>query len=90
MRKSNVREITQFPGRYFLSEISSKKKIELNKSEKDKKMAPAAGFEPATKWLTATYSTAELCRSVISRKRMIRNIHDFSFFASLKNTFFEK
>ena len=22
-------------------------------------MAPAAGFEPATKWLTATYSTAE-------------------------------
>ena len=53
-------------------------------------MAPAAGFEPATKWLTATYSTAELCRSVISRKRMIRNIHDFSFFASLKNTFFEK
>ena len=26
-------------------------------------MAPAAGFEPATKWLTATYSTAELCRS---------------------------
>ena len=28
------------------------------------KMAPAAGFEPATKWLTATYSTAELCRSV--------------------------
>ena len=29
-----------------------------------KKMAPAAGFEPATKWLTATYSTAELCRSV--------------------------
>ena len=27
-------------------------------------MAPAAGFEPATKWLTATYSTAELCRSV--------------------------
>ena len=52
-------------------------------------MAPAAGFEPATKWLTATYSTAELCRSVISRKRMVRNIHDFSFFASLKNTFFE-
>ena len=35
------------------------------KSEiKAKKMAPAAGFEPATKWLTATYSTAELCRSV--------------------------
>lgn len=26
-------------------------------------MAPAAGFEPATKWLTATYSTAELCRN---------------------------
>ena len=27
-------------------------------------MAPAARFELATKWLTATYSTAELCRSV--------------------------
>ena len=27
------------------------------------KMAPALGFEPRTKWLTATYSTAELCRS---------------------------
>ena len=27
-------------------------------------MAPALGFEPRTKWLTATYSTAELCRSV--------------------------
>ena len=31
---------------------------------KQKKMAPALGFEPRTKWLTATYSTAELCRSV--------------------------
>ena len=28
-------------------------------------MAPAAGFEPATKWLTATYSTAELCRNLL-------------------------
>ena len=27
-------------------------------------LAPAAGFEPATKWLTATYSTAELCRNL--------------------------
>ena len=27
------------------------------------KMAPAPGFEPGTKWLTATYSTAELCRN---------------------------
>ena len=27
-------------------------------------MAPAPGFEPGTKWLTATYSTAELCRSM--------------------------
>ena len=30
-----------------------------------KKLAPAPGFEPGTKWLTATYSTAELCRSVL-------------------------
>ena len=29
-------------------------------------MAPAVGFEPTTKWLTATYSTAELCRSNVS------------------------
>ena len=28
------------------------------------KLAPAAGLEPATKWLTATYSTIELRRSV--------------------------
>ena len=27
-------------------------------------MAPRVGFEPTTKWLTATYSTAELCRNV--------------------------
>ena len=30
------------------------------------KMAPAPGFEPGTKWLTATYSTAELCRNKMS------------------------
>ena len=29
-----------------------------------KELAPAPGFEPGTKWLTATYSTIELCRSV--------------------------
>ena len=38
------------------------------KSEQDSefekiKLAPALGFEPRTKWLTATYSTAELCRN---------------------------
>ena len=37
-----------------------------------KKMAPAAGFEPATKWLTATYSTAELCRSVSTFLKIIQ------------------
>gem|GEM_PF-3569816 len=35
-------------------------------------MAPAAGFEPATKWLTATYSTAELCRSVSMFLNIVR------------------
>ena len=30
-----------------------------------KKMAPAPGFEPGTKWLTATYSTAELRRNIL-------------------------
>ena len=33
-----------------------------------KEMAPAPGFEPGTKWLTATYSTIELCRSVYTIK----------------------
>ena len=56
---------------YQLPEISSVKELEVVSRTvdeaffyQDKKMAPAAGFEPATKWLTATYSTAELCRSV--------------------------
>ncbi len=30
-------------------------------------MAPAVGFEPTTKWLTATYSTAELCRNIFDK-----------------------
>ena len=43
----------------------SKLILRLNhKKNGSKKMAPAAGFEPATKWLTATYSTAELCRNI--------------------------
>ena len=50
-------------------------------------MAPAAGFEPATKWLTATYSTAELCRSVDtiniegSRRKASGKMAFFSFFS---------
>ena len=36
----------------------------VKKREFKKEMAPAPGFEPGTKWLTATYSTIELCRSV--------------------------
>ena len=28
------------------------------------KKAPRVGFEPTTKWLTATYSTAELSRNI--------------------------
>jgi hypothetical protein len=31
-------------------------------------LAPAVGFEPTTKWLTATYSTAELCRNLKDEK----------------------
>ena len=37
-------------------------------------MAPAPGFEPGTKWLTATYSTAELCRSMNLSFMMLLNI----------------
>lgn len=36
-------------------------------------MAPDAGFEPATKWLTATYSTAELIRNK-QKSRLYRKI----------------
>lgn len=35
-------------------------------------MAPDAGFEPATKWLTATYSTAELIRNMLKKKSHYR------------------
>ena len=50
----------------FLLKCDFIKKRDLSwiSRKKGKKLAPAAGFEPATKWLTATYSTAELCRSV--------------------------
>ena len=34
-------------------------------------MAPALGFEPRTKWLTATYSTAELRRNVHFRELLL-------------------
>ena len=40
-------------------------------------MAPAPGFEPGTKWLTATYSTAELCRSMNKSFSMFFNITCF-------------
>ena len=36
-------------------------------------MAPDAGFEPATKWLTATYSTAELIRNEVKIKNFINS-----------------
>lgn len=35
-------------------------------------MAPDAGFEPATKWLTATYSTAELIRNLFITNKHIK------------------
>ena len=35
------------------------------------KMAPAPGFEPGTKWLTATYSTAELCWNDVKKEMSI-------------------
>ena len=35
-----------------------------HKPAKRQKMAPALGLEPRTKWLTATYSTIELRRSI--------------------------
>lgn len=42
-------------------------------------MAPDAGFEPATKWLTATYSTAELIRNILKPEII------YNFYALVKN-----
>ena len=42
------------------------KKAEEGRISRKIKMAPAPGLEPGTKWLTATYSTIELCRSVVT------------------------
>ena len=39
--------------------------------KKRQKMAPALGFEPRTKWLTATYSTAELRRNIHFRELLL-------------------
>ena len=71
------------------------KKVEKGGNTRIQKMAPALGFEPRTKWLTATYSTAELCRSV----SMLPNISSFFILSSnfqektqffLKKSFFLK
>ena len=43
-------------------------------------MAPALGLEPRTKWLTATYSTIELRRSI-----MFIIYHLFLYLSSSKN-----
>ncbi len=51
-------------------------------------MAPAPGFEPGTKWLTATYSTAELCRSMNISSSMLFNIQRFCEKANQKHAFF--
>ncbi len=51
-------------------------------------MAPAPGFEPGTKWLTATYSTAELCRSMNKSSSMLFNIYLFPEKANLYLLFF--
>jgi hypothetical protein len=37
------------------------------------KVAPAVGFEPTTKWLTATYSTIELRRNSQKRRTKYMN-----------------
>ena len=53
------------------------KKVEEGRISRKMKMAPAPGFEPGTKWLTATYSTAELCRSMNKSFSMFLNIYSF-------------
>lgn len=38
-------------------------------------MAPGAGFEPATNWLTANCSTAELPRITMMRKTLLEKYY---------------
>ena len=52
-------------------------------------MAPALGFEPRTKWLTATYSTAELCRSVVTLLNIYPDIVFVNTQMIKKMTFYE-
>ena len=58
------------------------------------KMAPAPGFEPGTKWLTATYSTAELCRSMNKSFSMLLNIYLFcqkaNYYLQIFNSILQK
>ena len=51
-------------------------------------MAPAVGLEPTTKWLTATYSTAELCWIVLLRRTSI-NLAWIAFFSNQLARFFK-
>jgi hypothetical protein len=46
------------------------KKSPMNTSGFFYKLAPAVGFEPTTKWLTATYSTIELRRNRLKAKKV--------------------
>ena len=64
------------------------KKVEEGRISRKMKMAPAPGFEPGTKWLTATYSTAELCRSMNISFSMLFNIYLFPKKANLYLLFF--
>ena len=57
--KERTRECTT-----VLDRVSDASKAREAPRYEAKKVAPAPGFEPGTKWLTATYSTAELCRSI--------------------------
>ena len=47
-------------------------------------MAPDAGFEPATKRLTAAYSTAELIRNLNKGKILWKNRANVKVFAQIK------
>ena len=63
LRRGNEEKAAPFEWRAAAAAWSEAIRLRYFLPFQGKKMAPALGFEPRTKWLTATYSTAELCRN---------------------------
>ncbi len=64
-------KIVRLPDVHLVKGIAQDVHVKAHREKLGGRLAPAAGFEPATKWLTATYSTAELCRNDIHSKQAL-------------------